>query len=165
MTLLRRVLRLDVDALRRVDQLVARCLEETGRRPHRSAVMRLLLGRGLDGIDASRPLAEQLPLPRHKSKKMRSRSRSAQPRSQPRVGASMRARIVQTMSARPEEVFTPAKIAPLVGAKTRDRARNTLLALAAQGRIEKLAPGQYRARRQSADVGAAVACGAPGGCA
>jgi hypothetical protein len=62
-----------------------------------------------------------------------------------REGASMRARILAEMGARPEEVWTPARLSPLVGARSRDSVRNTLLVLAAQGRIEKVGLGQYRA--------------------
>jgi len=58
---------------------------------------------------------------------------------------SMRARILERIAASPGEVFTPARLAPLVGATSRDSVRNTLLVLHAKGRIEKLGPGQYRA--------------------
>jgi|SRR6185437_235661 len=59
---------------------------------------------------------------------------------------TLRDRIVGTMEASPEEVYTPARLAPLVGSMNRDSVRNTLLVLAAKGRIEKVGPGQYRAR-------------------
>lgn len=58
---------------------------------------------------------------------------------------SMRARILAQMAASPGEVFTPARLAPLVDATSRDSVRNTLLVLHAKGRIEKVGPGQYRA--------------------
>lgn len=75
-----------------------------------------------------------------------------------REGASMRARILAEMGARPEQVWTPARLSPLVGARSRDSVRNTLLVLAAKGRIEKVGPGQYRAAL-------GVALGAPLGVA
>jgi len=52
------------------------------------------------------------------------------------------------MEAHPGEVFTPARLAPLVGSQNRDSIRNTLLVLAAKGRIEKRGPGQYQAGRK-----------------
>ncbi len=51
------------------------------------------------------------------------------------------------MEAAPDEVYTPARLAPAVGSRNRDSIRNTLLALAAKGRIEKLGAGRYRARQ------------------
>ena len=60
---------------------------------------------------------------------------------------NLRARIVAAMKAHPEEVFTPARLAPMVGALNRDSVRNTLLVLAAQGRVDKLGPGRYQARK------------------
>jgi hypothetical protein len=63
-----------------------------------------------------------------------------------REGASLRARILAEMTAQPAEVWTPARLSPLVGARSRDSVRNTLLVLAAKGRIEKVGLGQYRAR-------------------
>lgn len=58
---------------------------------------------------------------------------------------SMRSRILERMAASPGEVFTPAVLAPLVEATSRDSVRNTLLVLHAKGRIEKVGPGRYRA--------------------
>jgi hypothetical protein len=60
---------------------------------------------------------------------------------------TLRERIVLVMEADPEEVYTPARLSPLVGSSNRDSIRNTLLVLAGKGRIEKLGPGQYRAAR------------------
>ncbi len=59
---------------------------------------------------------------------------------------TLRDRIVGVMEASPREVYTPARLAPLVGSENRDSVRNTLLVLAAKGRIEKVGAGQYRAR-------------------
>ena len=61
---------------------------------------------------------------------------------------SLRKRIVAVLEANPGEVYTPARLAPLVGHSRRDTIRNSLFVLATRGRIEKLGPGQYRARRQ-----------------
>lgn len=58
--------------------------------------------------------------------------------------ATMRARILEAMGARPGEVLTTASLASIVGAESRDSVRNTLLALAAKGRIEKVGLGRYR---------------------
>lgn len=59
---------------------------------------------------------------------------------------TLRDRLVGVMEATPREVYTPARLAPLVGSDNRDSVRNTLLVLAAKGRIEKVGAGQYRAR-------------------
>ena len=61
---------------------------------------------------------------------------------------TLRERVVAAMEASPEEVYTPARLAPLVGSDNRDSIRNTLLVLAAKGRIAKLGAGQYQARRR-----------------
>jgi hypothetical protein len=60
---------------------------------------------------------------------------------------TLRERIMAVMEASPEAVYTPARLAPLVGSQNRDSVRNTLLVLAAKGRIEKRGAGQYQARR------------------
>jgi hypothetical protein len=59
---------------------------------------------------------------------------------------TLRERIVAVIKASPEVVYTPARLAPLVGSQNRDSVRNTLLVLAAKGRIEKVGAGQYQAR-------------------
>ena len=59
---------------------------------------------------------------------------------------TLQQRIVRVMEASPAEVYGPARLAPAVGSTNRDSIRNTLLALAAKGRIEKVGAGQYRAR-------------------
>lgn len=64
-----------------------------------------------------------------------------------RDGTTMRARILHRLAKSPGEVFTPATLGPAVGAGSRDSVRNTLLVLASRGQIEKIGPGQYRARR------------------
>jgi hypothetical protein len=71
-----------------------------------------------------------------------------------RPQATMRARILEVMAASPAEVFTPARLAPLVDARSRDSVRNTLLVLARARKVEKLAPGQYRARCATARIAA-----------
>ena len=60
---------------------------------------------------------------------------------------TLRQRIVAVMEASPDEVYTPARLAPVVGSQNRDSIRNTLLVLAAQAKIEKVGAGRYRARR------------------
>ncbi len=61
-------------------------------------------------------------------------------------GGTLRERILAVMAASPLEVYTPARLAPEVGSANRDSVRNTLLVLAAKGKIEKVGAGQYRAR-------------------
>jgi hypothetical protein len=63
-------------------------------------------------------------------------------------GGTLRERIVAAIEASPGEVFTPARLAPVVGSQNRDSVRNTLLVLAAKGRIEKLGAGRYQARKK-----------------
>jgi hypothetical protein len=55
------------------------------------------------------------------------------------------------MEASPDEVFTPARLAPMLGTSNRDSVRNTLLVLATKGRIEKRGAGQYQARKLSTE--------------
>lgn len=62
-------------------------------------------------------------------------------------GGTLRERIVAVMEASPYDVYTPARLASAVASRNRDSIRNTLLVLAAKGRIEKLGEGRYRARR------------------
>jgi hypothetical protein len=64
-----------------------------------------------------------------------------------RIG-TLRTRIVAVMEASPDEVYTPARLAPMVGSDNRDSIRNTLLVLAGKGQIEKRGPGQYQARKR-----------------
>jgi hypothetical protein len=64
-----------------------------------------------------------------------------------RGGPSLRERIVAVMEASPAKVFTPARLAKAIGWQNRDSIRNTLLVLAAKGKIEKVGAGQYRGRR------------------
>lgn len=141
-------------------QLGARYFGETGRRLSRAALVRILVGRGLADIDQTRPLAEQLPL-----HALANKCSPASPRQQVREGPSLRKRILSELSASAEEVFTPARVSKLVGATSRDSVRNTLLVLAGRGLIDKLGPGQYRARREGSGADSAVACGAAGGSA
>jgi hypothetical protein len=61
---------------------------------------------------------------------------------------TLRARIVAAMEANPAEVFTPARFAPVVSSPNRDSIRNTLLVLAAKGRVVKVGAAQYQARRE-----------------
>jgi hypothetical protein len=62
---------------------------------------------------------------------------------------TLRERIIAVMEASPEEVYTPARLSPAVGSPNRDSIRNTLLVLAAKGKIEKVGAGQYRARSRA----------------
>lgn len=66
------------------------------------------------------------------------------------VRDTLRARIVAAIEAHPGEMFTPARLAPVVGSRNRDSIRNTLLVLAAKGLIDKRGAGQYQAREGSA---------------
>jgi hypothetical protein len=59
---------------------------------------------------------------------------------------TLRDRIVALMEKSPDEIYTPARIAPLIGATNRDSIRNTLLVLAARGRVKKVGDGKYQAR-------------------
>lgn len=76
-------------------------------------------------------------------------TREARPAVPSADGTTMRERILALLAASPAEVFTPAMLAPAVGAGSRDSVRNTLLVLASKGRIEKLGPGRYRARQDA----------------
>jgi hypothetical protein len=60
---------------------------------------------------------------------------------------SVRRRVLAALEAHPGEVFASARLASLVGGLP-DTVRNALLALSEQGHVEKLGPGQYRARAQ-----------------
>jgi hypothetical protein len=57
---------------------------------------------------------------------------------------SLRERILTVMSADPDAVFTPARLAPAISWGNRNSIRNTLLVLAGKGKIEKVGAGQYR---------------------
>jgi hypothetical protein len=61
---------------------------------------------------------------------------------------TLRERILAAMEASPDVVHTPARLAPLVGSPNRDSIRNTLLVLAAKGKIEKVGAGHYLARKK-----------------
>jgi hypothetical protein len=61
---------------------------------------------------------------------------------------TLRERILTVIEANPEAVHTPARLAPLVGSPNRDSVRNTLLVLAAKGKIEKVSLGHYQARKK-----------------
>lgn len=64
-------------------------------------------------------------------------------------GTTMRERILAYLAGSPGEVFTPAMLAPEVGAASRDSVRNTLLVLAARGKVDKVGPGRYRKREDA----------------
>jgi hypothetical protein len=66
--------------------------------------------------------------------------------SETRPAGTLRDRVVDVMSASPEQEFTPAILATALGEENRNTIRNTLLFLANHGRIEKLGHGRYRAR-------------------
>jgi hypothetical protein len=59
---------------------------------------------------------------------------------------TLRDRIVATLDAAPGETFTVARVALALDHDNRDSIRNTLLVLAAAGRVEKLGAGQYRTK-------------------
>jgi hypothetical protein len=61
---------------------------------------------------------------------------------------TLRERILAAMEASPDAVHTPARLAPLVGSPNRDSIRNTLLVLAAKGKIDKVGAGHYQARKK-----------------
>jgi hypothetical protein len=65
----------------------------------------------------------------------------------PAGALSVRRRVLAALEAHPGEVFAPPRVASLVGGLP-DTVRNALLALSEQGHVEKLGPGQYRARAQ-----------------
>jgi hypothetical protein len=132
--------RAQIDAL---GKLAMRCAAETGKPPRRAALVRLLVGQKLAEIDDARPIAAQLPLSELEVERLPSSRTSKE------AGSTLRGRIVATMAESPAEVFTPARLAPRVRAASRDTVRNTLLVLSAQGRIEKVGPGRYRAWPQS----------------
>jgi hypothetical protein len=96
------------------------------RMPRAKLIRRHLATLGPEGCDA---------LPGH--------SGSAKARGEP----SLRERIMAVMEASPAKVFTPARLAKAIGWQNRDSVRNTLLVLAAKGKIEKVGAGQYRGRR------------------
>jgi hypothetical protein len=139
----RLVLRLPAEDRDALDRLRAGLWKEARIDVSRADMMRFFVWCGLSAIDSERPLTAQLPVQVLRRAGLPS---ARQPKPRPkREGPSMRQNIVQQMSAAPGEVFTPAKLAPLVGASTRDSVRNTLLVLHAKGRIAKVGPGQYRA--------------------
>jgi hypothetical protein len=135
----RSVVRFDREQLDAIGKLAARCAAETGKPARRAALVRLLVDVKLAEIDERQPLSAQLPLAELAI------DRAPISRSSNEGGSTLRARILVTMAESPGEVFTPARLAPIVRAASRDTVRNTLLELAKQGRIEKLGPGQYRA--------------------
>jgi hypothetical protein len=61
---------------------------------------------------------------------------------------TLRERIVAALEAAPGETFTVARMALVLDHGNRDSIRNTLLVLAAAGRVDKLGVGQYRAKRE-----------------
>jgi hypothetical protein len=139
----RLVLRLPAAHRAALDRLRQRLWNEGRLGLSRADLMRFFVACGLAAIDPERPVALQLSVP--DLKRARASSPRLRQRRPKRGGPSMRQRMLHQMAARPEEVFTPAKLAPLVGATTRDSVRNTLLVLHAKGRIAKVGPGQYRA--------------------
>jgi hypothetical protein len=66
---------------------------------------------------------------------------------------TLRDRIVAAMEASPHRVFTSADLAAVLEGSNRDSIRNTLLVLAAKGRIEKRGEGRYRAREKPKPAG------------
>jgi hypothetical protein len=147
MKLSRTVVRLSAADRERLDGLRARCTSATLLNVSRADLVRLFVVRGLADIDEARPIIDQLP---HQVLAA-ARPREVRPWRAPE-GDSLRQRIVKELEARPEAVFSPQGMAALVGAAQHDSVRNALLALAERGHIEKLGPGQYRARRAQAQA-------------
>jgi hypothetical protein len=135
-------LRISDDCRKRLDELRARCIKATVRRVSRADLVRLFIARGFADLDETRPIADQLPIGALRM----TRPPAPRRRTKSQRGESLRARIVKQMEAHPAEVFGPRRMSGLVGAKHQDTVRNALIALAERGRIEKLGPGQYRAR-------------------
>jgi hypothetical protein len=65
-----------------------------------------------------------------------------------KLPGSLRERIVVALEAAPSETFTVARVALTLDHDNRDSIRNTLLVLAAAGRVEKVGVGQYRAKKE-----------------
>jgi hypothetical protein len=154
MRLSRTIVRLFPADRERLDGLRVRCTKATLLNVSRADLVRLFVVRGLADIDEVRPILDQLPghvlaAARHRA----APSPAAAPAGGPK-GESLRHRIVKHLEARPEEVFSPPRMAVQLGATHPDSVRNALLALAECGRIEKLGPGQYRARREQAQAAA-----------
>jgi hypothetical protein len=142
------VLRLEVELRDVIDTIAARIRGETGGRVSRAAILCAMAIRQIRQIDPFVPFKEQLPL----NEAQRRFQPPARPR--PRGRVTMRANIIAAMAASPGEVFTTARLARLVNAASRDSVRNTLLVLAERRRIEKVGPGQYRARARASIVAA-----------
>jgi hypothetical protein len=110
----------------------------------RASVVRAVVRVWLDGKVADTLVVDHLV---EIGKQKRASNRPARPAGLP----SVRARVLEVLEAHPGEVFTPARLVSLVGGGLRDTIRNALLVLSEQGHVEKLGPGQYRARAR-ADV-------------
>ncbi len=127
----------------RLREVIDRYFKETLERPSRADIVRRLVEAALNGLVATSPIAEQLPpLPRRPRPKRRPVPGKG--------GETLRKRIVRALTAQKRVVFTPARVAKLLGVGSRDTVRSTLLALAQMGKIKKVGPGRYRAYRDDA---------------
>jgi hypothetical protein len=144
MRLARTIVRLSPADRERLDGLRVRCTKATLLNVSRADLVRLFVVRGLADIDEVRPIIDQLPGHVLAAARHRAAPSPAAPSGEPK-GESLRHRIVKHLEARPEEVFSPPRLAVQLGATHPDSVGNALLALAECGRIEKLGPGQYRA--------------------
>jgi hypothetical protein len=72
----------------------------------------------------------------------------AQPSAREKPPGTLRERIVATLAAAPGETFTVPRLALALGHDNRDSIRNTLLVLAAAGRVDKVGLGEYRAKKE-----------------
>jgi hypothetical protein len=135
--------RLPPEQVERLDALTRR-FPLTHKRVTRADLVRVLVARGLDGLDELRPIAEQIPPDEFAAHLPPPAPRPPHAETnEPLVD-----QILQMIEAQPTRVFRPCRLATQLQAN-KDVVRNTLLTLAARDEIEKLGPGQYRARPTS----------------
>ena len=101
----------------------------------------------LEGITGALPAGAELPPKVNAALQLRE---ELPPATAEVDGRSLRQRIVEVMEKSPNEIHTSARIAPLIGATNRNSVRNTLLVLAARGKIKKVGEGQYQAEPREA---------------
>lgn len=111
------------------------------------AAARRRLSQSISRLSRLRAASDAVDLPPHVSVDLAPEGLPSEPTAgdDERPG-TLRERILAVMEASPGEVYTPARLAPAVGSRNRDSIRNTLLVLAAKGRIEKVGAGRYQAR-------------------
>jgi hypothetical protein len=143
--LARTVVRLSHADRAQLDRLRERFLAATALNVSRADMVRLVLRRGLAGIDAEQPILAQIPPEVLDVARPKRFGRKPVP-----SGESTRLRVLKEIEARPGEVVTPARVRAILGSGHLDTIRNVLLVLAERGRIDKLGPGQYQARRGAA---------------